>query len=227
MTRDDGSVEDPYTEEHWDGWVAAGATRQWCRRNELVDWLEIYGIERGFTPDTMRAGYDERFDFGRWVSERGRLFEEAVLQHLASQVTLTRIGGVRTGARSRQAAEETWRAMARGDGAIAQGVLRDPQARMYGKVDLLVRSDVLARMCADAFGEEDDPADPAPALDGAPWHYRAVDVKFTTVELLKGGLLSTATELATSAQLWAYNAALGRLQGLTPSFAYVLGRGWR
>ncbi|MDQ3096928.1 MAG: hypothetical protein M3Q61_02010 [Chloroflexota bacterium] len=227
MTRDDGRIDDPYTEGHWTEWVAAGATRSWCRRNELLDWLEIHGIERGFTPDTMRAGYDERFDFGRWVSERGRLFEEAVLAHLASLVTLTRIGGARTDARSLQAAEETWRAMARGDGAITQGVLRDPQARMYGKVDLLVRSDVLARMCADAFGEEDDPADPAPALDGAPWHYRAVDVKFTTVELLKGGLLSTATELATCAQLWVYNAALGRLQGLTPPFAYVVGRGWR
>jgi len=226
-TRDDGGIDDPYTEAHWGEWVAAGATRQWCRRNELIDWLELYGIERGFTPDAMRAGYDERFDFQRWVAERGRRFEEAVLEHLDAQLTLTRIGGERTDARSLQAAEETWRAMARGDSAIAQAVLRDPQARMYGKVDLLVRSDVLARMCVDAFGEDDDPAEPAPALDGAPWHYRVVDVKFTTLELLKDGTISTATELPTCAQLWAYNSALGRLQGLTPPFAYVVGRGWR
>ena len=207
--------------------MAAGATRNWCRRNELIDWLELYGLARGFAPDTMRAGYDERFDFGRWVAEAGRRFEAAVLEHLGTQVALTRIGGERTDARSRQAAEETWRAMARGDPAIAQGVVRDPQARMYGKVDLLVRSDVLQRVCADAFAPDDDPALPAPALDGAPWHYRVVDVKFTTVELLKDGLLSTATDLPACAQLWAYNAALGRLQGLTPPFAYVAGRGWR
>lgn len=226
-TRDDGGIDDPYTEAHWGEWVAAGATRQWCRRNELIDWLELYGIERGFTPDTMRAGYDERFDFQRWVAERGRRFEETVLDHLDAQLTLTRIGSERTDARSLQAAEETWRAMARGDGAIAQGVLRDPQSRMYGKVDLLLRSDVLARICADAFGPEDDPADPAPALEGARWHYRVVDVKFTTLELLKDGTISTATELPTCAQLWSYNAALGRLQGLTPPFAYIVGRGWR
>lgn len=227
VTRDDGGIDDPYTEGHWADWVAAGATRQWCRRNELIDWLDLQGIERGFIPDPMRAGYDERFDFQRWVAERGRLFEEAVLDHLGSQLTLTRIGGELTDARSLQAAEETWRAMARGDGAIAQGVLRDPQTRMYGKVDLLVRSDLLQRLCADAFGSEDDPAAPAPALDGAPWHYRVVDVKFTTLELLKDGTISTATELPTCAQLWAYNSALGRLQGLVPPFAYVVGRGWR
>lgn len=227
VTRDDGSVADPVTDEQWRDWVSAGATRFWSRRNELIDWLELHGIDRGFAPDTMRSGYDERFDFGRWLAERGRRFEEAVLEHLGSEVTLTRISGGRTDARSREAAEETWRAMARGDPAIAQGVVRDPQARMYGMVDLLMRSDVLARKCADAFGPDDPAAAPAPALDGAPWHYRVVDVKFATVELLKDGLISTASELPTCAQVWAYNAALGRLQGLTPPFAYVVGRGWR
>ena len=32
VARDDGSLDDPYTERHWDEWVAAGATRSWCRR---------------------------------------------------------------------------------------------------------------------------------------------------------------------------------------------------
>jgi hypothetical protein len=178
-------------------------------------------------PDVLRAGYDERLDFGRWVAEQGVRFEAAVLAHLATQVPLTRIGDERTDARSREAADETWRALERGDPAIAHAVLRDPQARMHGSVDLIVRSDVLARLCADAFGADDDPAVAAPALGGAPWHYRAVDVKFTTLELLKDGSLSTATDLAICAQLWAYNAALGRLQGLVPAFAYVAGRGWR
>ena len=87
-------------------------------------------------PDVLRAGYDERLDFGRWLSEQGQRFEEIVLGHLATQVALTRIAGDRTDARSPRAALETWRAMERGDAAIAQGVLRDPQARRYGKVAL-------------------------------------------------------------------------------------------
>jgi len=227
VTRDDGTFLDPGTDAEWADWVSAGATRNWCRRNELIDWLDLYGIERGFVPDVMRAGYDERLDFGRWVSEQGQRFEEAVLAHLATQVALTRIPGDRTDARSPRAALETWRAMERGDQAIAQGVLRDPQARMYGKVDLILRSDLLDRMCADAFGEDDDPSAPAPALKGAPWHYRIVDVKFTTLGLLKDGSISTASDLSTCAQVWAYNAALGRLQGLVPPYAYVVGRAWK
>ena len=226
-TRDDGSILDPGTDAEWADWVSAGATRNWCRRNELIDWLDLHGIERGFVPDVMRAGYDERLDFGRWLSEQGQRFEAAVLAHLGTQVALTRIAGERADARSRAAALETWRAMERGDAAIAQGVLRDPQARIYGKVDLLVRSDLLDRLCADAFGVDDDPAVPAPALDGAPWHYRVVDVKFTTLGLLKDGGLSTASDLPTCAQVWAYNAALGRLQGFVPPFAYVVGRAWK
>ena len=117
--------------------------------------------------------------------------------------------------------------MERGDPAIAQGVLRDPQARMYGKVDLIMRSDVLALMCVDAFPADDDPLAPAPALGGAPWHYRVVDVKFTTLGLLKDGGLSTTSDLATCAQVWAYNATLGRLQGFVPPYAYVVGRAWK
>lgn len=227
VTRDDGTRLDPRSEAEWADWVPAAATRRWAKRNELVDWLEEHGAARGYVPDTMYAGYDARLDFSRWIVERGQRFEEAVLAHLASQVQVTRIGGTHTDARSREAAEETWDALARGDPVIAQGVLRDPQARRYGKVDLLVRSDILAGLCADAF-REDDPADaPAPALGGAPWHYRALDVKYTTVELLKDGSLSTTTDLATCLQLWSYNAALGRLQGLAPPYAYVVGRGWR
>ena len=50
----------------------------------------------------------------------------------------------------------TWNAMAAGDALIARGILRDPQARTYGPVDLLVRSDVLQELFPAAFeGEEE------------------------------------------------------------------------
>ena len=74
VTRDDGTFLDPGTDAEWADWVSAGATRNWCRRNELIDWLDLYGIARGFVPDVMRAGYDERLDFARWVSEQGQRF---------------------------------------------------------------------------------------------------------------------------------------------------------
>jgi len=223
VTRDDGTPCDPLSEEDWSDWVAAGATRAYLEQDGLRDWLDRHGAAHGIRRDDERAEYDARFDFQRFLFEQGRRFADAVAAHLATLMPVTRIGG---DARSREAAEETWRAMARGDHAIAHGALRDPQARMYGRVDLLVRSDALARLCDDAFDEGDDPAAPAPALDGAPWHYRVLEVRFSKLALLKDGRLST-TSAATMARAWALDRALGRIQGLRPPFAYVLGRSWR
>jgi len=227
VTRDDGTPLDPRTNEEWDDWVAAGATRAWCRGDPLWDWLDRYGGERGFARDDQRATYDERFDLGRFLRAQGERFEAAVVADLDRRFGVTRIGGARGDARSLAAAQQTWAALERGTKVIAQAVLRDPQARMYGTVDLLVRSDVLAQICADAFAGDDDPAVPAPAIPGAAWHYRAVDVKFTTLELLKDGALSTSGDLPALAQVWAYGQALGRIQGYPPPFGYVVGRGWK
>jgi len=227
VTRDDGSVLDPKTEDDWEDWIAAGATRAWCRGDPLWDWLDRYGGERGFARDDERATFDERFDLGRFLRAQGERFEAAVVADLDRRHGVVRIGGDQRDPRSLGAARETWAAMERGARVIAQAVLRDPQARMYGVADLLIRSDILADLCGDAFAGDDDPAVAAPALRGAAWHYRVVDVKFKTLDLLKDGSLSTSADLPALAQVWAYGQALGRAQGHTPAFGYVLGRGWR
>jgi hypothetical protein len=227
VTRDDGNTVLPTSDTDWDDWVSAGAIRNWLRGDAILDWLDRYGGEHGIARDDQRAAYDERFDFQRFLARQGRRFEDAVLGDLEQRVGVTRIDVDRDDARSLTAAHATVAAMERGERVIAQGLLRDPQSRTYGRVDLLVRSDVLLTLCGDAFGENDDPSTPAPALHGAAWHYRVIDIKFSTLELLKDGSLSTSSDLATCAQVWAYNQMLGRVQGYVAPFAYVLGRAWR
>ena len=225
-TRDDGTIDDPRTEAEWDEWVAAGALRHWCDADPLLDWLDRYGDERGLVRDDRQPGYDPRFDLMRLIGERGRRFEELVLEHLARRFRVTRVGVLPEDARSLDAARATWQAMAQGDEIVAYAVLRDPQSRSYGLGDLLVRSDVLLDLFPGAFeGEEERLV--APALPGQRWHYRLLDVRYTTLELLKDGSLSTSADLGLMARLWTLNNALGRLQGATPPYAYVLGRGWR
>ena len=227
VTRDDGNTILPTADADWDDWVSAGAIRNWARNDAVLDWLDRYGGERGIARDDQRAAYDERFDFQQFLARQGRRFEEKVLEDLERRVGLTRIDIDRDGARSLAAAHATVAAMERGERVIAQGLLRDPQTRTYGRIDLLVRSDVLATLCGDAFGENDDPSVPAPALHGAAWHYRVIDIKFSTLDLLKDGSLSTSSDLSTSAQVWTYNQMLARVQGHVAPFAYVLGRAWR
>src|SRR5207244_6804764 len=190
-TRDDGTVEDPRSDAEWDAWIPAAAVRHWCDGDPLLDWLDRYGEQRGFARDDDAHGYDARFDLMRLIAARGRRFEELVLDHLARRYPMTRIAEVSGDARSLEPARATWNAMAAGDALIAKGILRDPQARTYGPVDLLVRSDVLLELFPAAFeGEEERVA--ALALPGQRWHYRVVDIRYTTLDLLKDGSLSAS-----------------------------------
>jgi hypothetical protein len=98
---------------------------------------------------------------------------------------------------------------------------------MYGVPDLLIRSDELSRLFPSVLtrGEANQSAKD---LNGSTWHYRVVDIKFTTLDLLAGGELGNDDSArAYKAQLFVYNGALGRIQGYLPPASYLLGRSWR
>ncbi|HUG05903.1 MAG TPA: hypothetical protein VMQ78_05150, partial [Candidatus Limnocylindria bacterium] len=226
MLRDDGLPCDPRTDLDWLDWVAAGETRNWCRNDLLLDWLDEYPTIHGFARDDQLPGYDETFDLGRFLMRQGRAFEKAVLADLAQRWQLVRITHRPDEARAISAAIATQEAMQAGVPIIAAGVLRDPQLRMFGVVDLLVRSDVLGQLCPAAL--VGDPLELAAIGLSHGRHYRVVDVKFRTLDILKAGGLSTSpSDLDTLAQAWVYNEALGRMQGYTPPASYVAGRAWK
>jgi hypothetical protein len=222
--RDDGTLVDPRTDADWLEWVAAGDVRNWCHEDLLVDWLSEYGEQHGFRRDDQLPGYDRVFDLPRYLMDQGRRFEQAVLVDLQQRWPVTRIATRPDEARSLAAAEATWDAMKNGAPVIASGVLRDPERRTFGVADLLVRSDVLGELCPDAFVGDQLELPVAAMRHGR--HYRVVDVKFSTLHLLKDGGLG-AGSIGVMTQAWMYNEALGRVQGFTPPAAYVAGRGWR
>jgi hypothetical protein len=142
--------------------------------------------------------------------------------------TLTELRTIASGpdeVRDLMKAEETFAAMRAGVPVIHQGVVRDPQHRVFGAPDLLVRSDVLRSLFPAAIGEEESRM---AALDlGGPWHYRVVDIKFSTLHLLVNGTLdNSGSAQAYKLQTFVYNRALGRIQGFEPQASYLLGRGW-
>jgi hypothetical protein len=156
--------------------------------------------------------------------DQGRRFEQAVIVDLQQRWPVTRIATRPDEARSLAAAEATWDAMKNGAPLIASGVLRDPERRTFGVADLLVRSDVLGELCPDAFLGDQLELPVAAMRHGR--HYRIVDIKFSTLHLLKDGGLG-AGSLGVMTQAWIYNEALGRIQGFTPPASYVAGRAWR
>jgi len=211
----------------WTGWVSASATHNWSEQDPLVDWLNFHGKESGFVPDGQRPDHDSRFSYVSQILKQSWAFERAVVQWLSTINQVRKIGHGPSDARVLTKRQETEMAMRVGVPIIVQAILWNPDDRMDGIVDLLIRSDVLARLCRAAFdGEPPGSASlPAPGIctRGAPYHYRAVDIKFTTLELTEGGEASDK-HLAYMVQNWIYNEALGKTQGYTPPASYLLGR---
>ena len=118
----------------------------------------------------------------------------------------------------------TFDAMESGSEVIHGGILRNPNNQTFGSPDLLVRSDILHKLFPNVISYE-DACIPAPNLSGGTYHYRVVDIKFSSLTLLANGNINNSeSKVAFKVQVFLYNQALGRLQGFTPNSAYILGR---
>lgn len=211
-------------ERDWDDWVSASRTRNWLDQDPLLDWLRRYGREHGFVPDDELPGYDPRTSMRDFVLEQGKRFEEGVMQLIRQRLPTERVGEGWADARDPVKAEATIEAMRRGVAVIEQAVLHDPVHRTYGVADLLVRSDRLNELVPDSIGPA-EACRAAPGIGAATFHYRVVDVKFRTLDLVASGAAG-ADSRAYMAQVWIYNEALSRILGMTPSASYLLGRNW-
>ena len=223
----DGRRTVPETPEDWRDWVSATATRNYTLNDPLLDWLTLYGQGHGFRRDDELDDYDPRTDFSLFIMRKGVEFESAVVEHLGTLLPVVTIATGPEASRDLRAAEETFEAMRRGEACIAQAVLRDAHTRTYGRADLLVRSDHLHSLFPGAISADASTVT-APDLGDQPWHYRVLDVKFTTLHFLTGGGLqeSSGSTWAYMVQVYIYNRALGRLQGYLPPEAFLIGRGW-
>lgn len=209
-----------------DAWVSASRTRNWLLGDPVADWLRLHGADGGFYRDDELPGFDLRTDFAAFMLAQGQAFEAGVMRLLESRAEVSTIAREPGDATDPALAAATLDAMREGAPVIAQGVLHDAEAGVFGIPDLLVRADLLAEWFPLDL-EESAALHPASAL-GVPWHYRVVDVKFHGFDLLRDGHASTeATSLPFLGQVWLYNQALGRAQGFRPPSAYLLGRGWK
>ena len=217
----------PTSRSEWGDWIAATRTRNYVLGDPLLDWLSMYGAKNGFVPDNEYKGYDPRTDFTEFIFTQGRRFEDAVMEEIESLAPVTRINSNPYAARDLDVSIHTVEAMRGGSEIIYQGVLRNPETRTYGTPDLLVRSDVLAKL----FPEQANAIDMnqgSPGIGILCHHYCIVDIKFTALHLTgTGTLMNIGSAPAYKVQVFLYNSALGRIQGFTPTNGFVIGRSWQ
>ena len=117
LRNDAGTEIVPASQIEWRNWVSASKTRNWCRKDPLLDWLNLFGAEKGYEQDPTP---DPRTDFQQFVFRKGREFETAVIEHLA---TLGRVFATASGAKavtSLVACRETFEAMRRGEASFTR-----------------------------------------------------------------------------------------------------------
>lgn len=206
-------------------WVSAGETYHWCQNDPLIDWLNAFGTKAGFVADSHRPGYDKRFDYLRFAGSQSWAFRRAVVAWLTARSPLRMITTNPSQAQDPAKVEETLAAMKEGVPIVANAVLWNREDRIRGVVSLLVRSDILAGLSPTAFAGEPEGAAAvaAPGLGNVAYHYRAIDIKFVTMHVLKDGTASLE-HLPYMVQNWIGNEALGKTQGYTPPASYLVGR---
>ena len=225
---DSGKEIIPASRQDWKDWVTASSTRSYALNDPLLDWLNVYGNDNGFRRDNELENYDPRTDFTQFIFRKGSEFENAVVEHIGTILPVCSIATDYRRSRSLEAAVETFDAMCRGESVIAQGVLWDAENRTYGLADLLVRSDLFIDLFPGNI-TEDESRIPAPDIKNSSWHYRVIDIKYSTLSFNSDGTLSdsSGSSWAYKLQVYLYNRMLGRLQGYQPEEAFLLGRGWK
>ncbi len=202
-------------------YVTASQTRSYMLNDTLLDYLELYGKKNGLVPDYQQPGYNSKFDFVKYIMKQGERFEDNIMEKLKKkfpQIVVIPLSNSKT------RIERTINHMKRGTPIIAQGMIYNPILKVYGIPDLIVRSDYLNLLAeTKVIDSTNIGCDLSPE-----WHYRIVDVKFSTLKLRADltSLLNVGSQKAYKAQVWVYNKCLEYLQGKDPYKAYLLGRGW-
>lgn len=234
---------DRYAEIDWDNWVSATSVRNYLLGDPLIDYLAWHSsrlalAKPGYASRVLRAiQHKDLHNFTEFIMAQGKDFETNLMDLLFKKFgpdMIASVGG-ELNAKSERKVTETLEVMNKGVPFIHSGVLHNFETQTYGIPDLLVRSDWLDQLVALTPLPKEARKLSAPSLtnpfNGAPpkYHYRVVDIKFSTLYLRSDGLhlLNSGSIPAYKGQLYIYNQALGQLQGYLPPVAYVLGRKWK
>lgn len=210
-------------------YVSATHTRNYTRNDSLVDYLNQYksGKKRqykklGSGSGGVNGGCNS---FKRFIMEKGNQFESDLVSYIHNNKVPVTYVSDRINAES---IAKTIELMKEGVPVIHSAPVANSQSRTHGIIDLLVRSDYLSLIVEDDPLPSDKKFLKAPNLNGD-YHYVVIDVKFSTLPLRADGthLLNSGSFPCYKVQTWIYNEAIGRIQGYTPDYAYIMGRRWR
>jgi predicted RecB family nuclease len=184
-------------------WMPASQVHALVFEDPALLWLEYYGAQFGFQPDTSP------YDFSDFIAEKSCQFEVKWQQEMAPGAPTVCLQAEQ--ALSAAKVQETLALMQQGVPVIAKPALWWAPEQIYGVPDLLVHTAWLNQHF------------PGLSIAAAPQtdHYVVFDLKFTTkIEASS----KTKDRQAYAAQVRLYSYMLAQMQGCMPACAYLVTR---
>ena len=212
-------LSEPLYSNDINNYVPASHVYNYMVNDTLVDWLKFSSRSRNVS-NTFRP--KNKDNFNEYILERGILFEENIVKYINVNIhPVVKVSEYITS----QNCEQTLYLMKNGTPIIHSAPVINNYNKTKGVIDLLVRSDYINNITTLESLSEEEKIRKAPKLNN-PYHYVVVDIKFSTLPLRSDGkhLQNTNSFCAYKSQLLIYTQAIGRLQGYTPPYAFILGR---
>lgn len=171
--------------------------------DHLSEWIRLYDSSENPVISNML----------RYLFSQGNSFEDKIVKCIPLEI-------VQIAPRyTREAADRTIEEIRKGTPVIWSAPLFSERSGMHGVADLLVKQSYLNRIVPGTISSEAKDNDP----------YIVIDIKFSTLPLCADGIhiLNQDRYKAYKTQVWLYTQMVGEIQGITPSFAYILGRGYK
>ena len=236
LKNDTDSESELYNENIWDKMevnnnvlVSGSAIKNYLLNDPLIDWLDLYyndykyGNQMNKKKNNNKKAVNNNKMNNSIILQNGITFEEAIISemkqkyknkyaHIAySHADLTD-----------EKAKETLQKMNEGVPIIFQAVLIDRKIGLWGIADILIRNDYLSKIWKNHLDEYE--ANKKGKLLNNKYHYRVIDIKWTTLNMCVDGRTIRNSERipAYKGQLAIYNKILGKMQGYYPAKTYIL-----
>lgn len=205
------------------GWVSATKTHNYMLNDGICDWLRLYG-KKGRVNYKKQVVKQYENTFTDFLMNKGLEFERDIIKYLKKKYKCTKVADFYTLSDTKK----TLKFMKQGIPIIYSAPIYNPDNKTYGIIDLLVRSDYINKIFNSKILSDREEKFYSPLLD-TKYHYRVIDIKFSTLDLASDGkhLLNSGRNPAYKSQLYIYNRAISNLQGYDPNCAYIMGRRWK
>lgn len=223
-----------------DNYISGTQVKNYIMKDPMLDWLEMYYEKYGLNKKPRKKAKKSKRnictkpninDFGLdMFFSMGNEFEDKIntyLNRIFSSEIITINNEGRNGI-TEENFKKTKDAIFAGIPIILQGVLFNHENHTRGVTDILIRSDYINKLVRRPVICEKRETLKASKLCGN-YHYLVVDIKWSTMTLCANGynIRNDGRYPAYKGQLAIYTSILGKIQGYTPSEAYIMAKAWK